>query len=107
MKNDDRIKLDALEYAEKNKIVNQKSIDAYIAGYKNCKAEHTSKEMIQRLFDMFYNSDQEIKTESETAEAYSGYKIGQDTRKKMLEKQKFALAIRKAYDDMIINLGKE
>lgn len=29
----DKIKLQALSYAEKNKIVNQKSIEAYIAGF--------------------------------------------------------------------------
>lgn len=39
--NKDQVKLKALEYAEKNKIVNQKSINAFIAGF-NFRDSHNS-----------------------------------------------------------------
>lgn len=53
----DKIKLQALNYAEKNKIVNQKSIDAYIAGFymrDNSDSEINLKS-VEDIFQRNYN----------------------------------------------------
>lgn len=54
----DKVKLQALEYAEKNKIVNQKSINAYIDGFNmrdNSEAEINLKS-VEKVFQSNYDS---------------------------------------------------
>lgn len=54
----DKIKLQALNYAEKHKIVNQKSIDAYIAGFNmrdNAESDINLKS-VEKIFQNNYDS---------------------------------------------------
>jgi len=54
----DKVKLQALEYAEKNKIVNQKSINAYIDGFNmrdNAESEINLKS-VEKVFQSNYDS---------------------------------------------------
>lgn len=53
--NKDQVKLKALEYAEKNKIVNQKSINAFIAGF-NFRDSHNSIPTLNYLSNVFKNN---------------------------------------------------
>lgn len=100
MKSTDRVKLDALEYAEKNKIVNQKSIQAYIAGYNSCKAEHTAQEMVNRLYDMYYRTKEDIYSQYQMDEAYSGYDRAKDIKLKLTKEKEFAVKLKEIFAEL-------
>ena len=101
MKNEKEIKLQALEYAEKNRIVNQKSIDAYIKGYNDCKKEHTLPNMVSRLYKENYISNESIENHYQTCLAYSGNKVAISERIKKTKYKEFAESIKKAYEKLI------
>ena len=57
MLNDDALKLQALKYAESKKIVNQRSIDAYIAGYRLRHSATKIMELEKMINDYKQNHD--------------------------------------------------
>jgi len=96
----DKIKLQALNYAEKNRIVNQKSIDAYIAGFymrDNSESEINLKS-VEDVFQRNYNdwetdcgySDLRNKDyQQRKSEGYEALEIAKDIRSIIEKIKKF------------------
>ncbi|HFK5582152.1 TPA: hypothetical protein ACG0AV_002082 [Elizabethkingia anophelis] len=59
----DKVKLAALEYAEKNKIVNQKTINAFIDGFK-LRDSHDSDSVLLYLIKVFRNNNESAKDDA-------------------------------------------
>ncbi|MVW92415.1 hypothetical protein FCL53_10605 [Elizabethkingia meningoseptica] len=59
----DKLKLAALEYAEKNKIVNQKTINAFIDGFK-LRDSHSSDNVLSYLISVFKDNHDSAKDDA-------------------------------------------
>ncbi|MDV3661663.1 hypothetical protein CMU70_14505 [Elizabethkingia anophelis] len=59
----DKVKLAALEYAEKNKIVNQKTINAFIDGFK-LRDSHSSDNVLSYLISVFKDNHDSAKDDA-------------------------------------------
>ncbi|WP_454060132.1 hypothetical protein [Elizabethkingia ursingii] len=59
----DKVKLAALEYAEKNKIVNQKTINAFIDGFK-FRNSHDSDNVLLYLIKVFRDNHDSAKDDA-------------------------------------------
>lgn len=88
-----QVKLKALEYAERNKIVNQKSINAFIAGF-NFRDSHNSIPTLNYLSSVFKNN-------FDSWEADCGYGDYRGEMFKRRQKEGLeALEIQKQIDDL-------
>ena len=93
-----KVKLQALEYAERNKIVNQKSIDAYVAGFNvrdSANAEINLKS-VQDIFQKNYDNWEtdcgycDLRNDQYQARKLQGYEAKQisDALKDIIQKIK-------------------
>jgi hypothetical protein len=97
-KTENELKVDALDYAMKNKIVNEKAIKAYINGYKMCETNLTKEFMLSHIFNVWNHSDDYIKTTSGTHGAYSGWEAEKRERLKLEKQRDVALKVKEALD---------
>jgi hypothetical protein len=80
------LKVEALDYAVKRKIVNEKTIEAYINAYKSCESKFTVEVMLNYIRNVWNHSQETIEREVSTHYAYSGYESSK-REQIMMEKQ--------------------
>lgn len=97
-KTEDSLKVDALDYALKKKLVNEKSINAYIDAYKSCERNFTTEVMLNYISNLWNHSNEEIEKESGTHGAYSGYEAEKRQRTKMEKQREVSLKVKEALD---------
>ena len=93
---EDTLKVEALDYAVKRKIVNEKTIDAYINAYKSCERNFTIEVMLNHISEIWNHSQEEIKTSASTHGAYSGWEAEKRERAKMEKELAVAKKVKEA-----------
>jgi len=97
-KTEDTLKVEALDYAMKRKIVNEKAINAYIAGYKSCEREFTIGVMLTHVSKIWGYSDKDINESAGIHGAYSGWEAEKRERTRMEKEREVALKVKEALD---------
>lgn len=87
---EDKLKIMSLDYATKNKIVNAKTIQAFIDGYKTADNHFSYKNMITLLINKFDKTDKFIENECQMSLAYSGTSITAKYKDGLLKKKELA-----------------
>ncbi|MDV3555207.1 hypothetical protein [Elizabethkingia anophelis] len=97
-KSDDKLKLQALDYAERHKIVNSKSIKAFVDGYRANDNETSFQEMLQYIVSKWDHTKEHIETEYQTYLAYSGQELAENNRNELYNQKHIALKCKEALE---------
>ncbi|MDC8024896.1 hypothetical protein NBY09_01710 [Elizabethkingia anophelis] len=97
-KSDDKLKLQALDYAERHKIVNSKSIKAFVDGYRANDNETSFQDMLQYIVSKWDHTKEHIETEYQADLAYSGQEISESNRNELYNQKHIALKCKEALE---------
>lgn len=100
-KTDNELRLEALNYAEKNKIVNSKSIQAFFDGYRTNDNETSFKDMLKYIIDKWNHSKEYIESDYQTYLAYGGYESGESRRNELYNQKQIAMKCKEALNILI------